>query len=197
MKIVNQIFIIALFFIFWNCTNPFSTRTPEEPNPTGNQQTFNLQTDPDSLLAKLRKSFITQDRTDYEECLASEPQTGTDLVFIPENREIVRLADWDLADEGKYFQKLIDTEDLQEINISFFYDQSQWIITSADTQQIQFSYQINLKFITETEVYQGRSLIKVLRSSTSLWYIFYWEDFRLDSNDQSDTWSTLKADYRI
>jgi hypothetical protein len=196
MKIINQILIVVLFFTFWNCTNPFSTRSPEEPNPTGNQQTFNLQTDPDSLLSKLRQSFSTQDRTDYEECLASELQGGPGLVFIPENREVVRLADWDLADEGKYFQKLIDTDDLQEIDISF-YDKSQWIITSADSQQIRFSYKITLKFITETEMYQGRCLIKILRSSTSLWYIYYWEDFRLESNDQSDTWSTLKADYRI
>ncbi len=195
MKIINYIVIGVLFFIIWNCTNPFSTRTPEEPDPTGNQQTFNLQTDPDSLLAKLRYAFINQDRTDYEECLAYSVQVGTSMVFIPENREFNRMVDWDLEDEENYFYNLINSKELQEINIRFD-DQSSWAFISADTQQTQFSYQIEAQFRTKTEMYQGRSLIKILRSSSSLWYIFYWEDFKLNSKDQSDTWSTLKANYR-
>jgi len=170
--------------------------TPEEPNFTGNQQTFNLQTDPDSLLAKLRNSFITMDVTDYIECLADSFQVGMDMSFIPENREISSIGNWELMDEENYFKNLTSHQDLQNINVDF-YDRSDWVqTTSSDTQQIQFSYQIKLEFITETETYQGRSLIKILRSSTSLWYIFHWEDFKLNSNDQSDTWSTLKADYR-
>lgn len=183
--------------VVWSCTNPFSTRSPEAPNITGNQQSFNLQTDPDSLLSKLRNSFISMDVTDYQECLADSAQVGKSLTFIPESREIARLPDWNLQDEINYFNNLINTENLRNINV-VFKDFSDWIPTptSSDTQQIQFSYQLDLQFRTKTENYQGRSLIKILRSSSSLWYIFYWEDSKINSDDQEGTWSTLKADYR-
>lgn len=197
MKINYYIGIAIFILIMWSCTNPFSTRSPEDPNITGNQQSFNLQTDPDSLLLKMRNSFISMDVTDYQECLADSFQVGKSLTFIPESRELARLPDWNLQDEINYFNNLINTNNLQNINVDFK-DFSDWIPTptSSDTQQIQFSYQIDLQFRTKTENYQGRSLIKILRSSSSLWYIFYWEDSKINSNDQEDTWSTIKADYR-
>lgn len=197
MKINYYIGTGILILIAWSCTNPFSTRSPENPNITGNQQSFNFQTNRDSLLSKLRNSFISMDVTDYQECLADSFQLGKSLTFIPESRELNRLTNWDFQDEINYFTNLINTDNLQKINIDFK-DFSDWILTStsSDTQQIQFSYQIKLQFRTKTEDYQGRSLIKILRSSASLWYVFYWRDSKINSNDQEDTWSTLKANYR-
>lgn len=197
MKIKIYIIFSILFLIILNCTNPFSTRSPEKPIISSNNQTSNLQTEPDSLLSKLRRSFILRDITDYQECLSDSLQVGKTFVFVPENREISRLVNWSLQDEKNYFYQLINSEDLQDVTINF-YDQSSWNTTptSSDTLQTQFSYQLTFQFRTKTEYYQGRSLIKILRSSAALWYIYYWQDFKLNANDLNDTWSTLKANYR-
>lgn len=198
MKI--KIYIIFGFLLFgvMNCTNPFSTRSPEEPIINSNNQISNLQTDPDSLLSKLRRSFILKDITDYQECLSDSFQVGKNFIFVPENREISRMTNWSLQDEKNYFNQLINSGELQNIDI-IFYDQTSWNNTpptSVDTMETYFSYQMTFQFRTKTEYYQGRSLIKILRSPASLWYIFYWQDFRINPNDQFDTWSTLKANYR-
>lgn len=195
MKTNIYIVTAILFLAFLSCTNPFSTRTPEDPDLGGGKPKSLLQTDPDSLLAKLRSSFGLRDVTDYQECLADSFEVGKSFVFIPENREINRLADWSLQDEANYFNKLVNSDGLEDINISFN-TPSDWTFLSADTQQIEFSYQIEVEFITRTDFYQGSSIIKILKSSSSLWYIFYWQDLKINSNDPSDTWSTLKADYR-
>ena len=198
MKIKIYIILGILLFIILNCTNPFSTRSPEDPLISGNDQISNLQTDPDSLLSKLRRSFILQDITDYQECLSDSFQVGKNMVFIPENREMSRMVNWSLQDEKNYFNQLVNSGDLQKITIIFF-DQLSWNNTpptSVDTMETYFSYQMTFEFRTKIEYFQGRSLIKILRSQSSLWYIFYWQDFRLNANDQHDTWSTLKANYR-
>lgn len=195
MKMKIYIVIGFLAFLYFGCTNPFSTRSPEDPDLGGGRPSSQLQTDPDSLLSKLKSSFGLRDVTDYQECLADSFQIGKNFVFIPENREINRLANWNLQDEANYFNKLINSDGLEDINISFNTPNA-WTFISADTQQIEFSYQIEVEFITKTEFYQGTSIIKILQSSSSLWYIFYWQDLKINSNDPSDTWSTLKANYR-
>jgi len=195
MKTNIYIFIGILAFVYLSCTNPFSTRSPEDPDLGGGKPKSQLQTDPDSLLSKLRSSFGLRDVTDYQECLADSFQVGKNFIFIPENREINRLSNWNLQDEANYFNKLINSDGLEDINISFNTPNA-WTFISSDTQQIEFSYQIEVEFITKTEFYQGTSIIKILQSSSSLWYIFYWQDLKINSNDPSDTWSTLKADYR-
>lgn len=195
MKIKIYIVIAILSLLYLSCTNPFSTRTPENPELSGGKPKSLLQTDPDSLLSKLRSSFGLRDVTDYQECLADSNEVGTGFVFIPENREINRLAEWNMQDEANYFNKLINSDGLEDINITFDTPNA-WTFISADTQQIEFSYQIEVEFITTTDFYQGTSIIKILKSSSSLWYIFYWQDLKTNANDPSDTWSTLKADYR-
>jgi hypothetical protein len=198
MKIKIYIIFGFLLFIILSCTNPFSTRSPEDPIINSNNQIANLQTDPDSLLSKLRQSFILKDITDYQECISDSFQVGKNFVFIPENREISRMTNWSLQDEKNYFNQLINSGELQNIDI-VFYDQLSWNntpATSVDTMETYFSYQMTFQFRTKTEYFQGRSLIKILRSPASLWYIFYWQDFRINPNDQHDTWSTLKANYR-
>ncbi|MFQ5584586.1 MAG: hypothetical protein ACE5GL_09150 [Calditrichia bacterium] len=192
LLLINSGLILILLL---NCTNPFSTRDPEEPDLSGGSSTINdLQTNPDSLLTKLRQSFSLKNVTNYEECLADPNTSNAVFVFIPEPREITRFNNWNRQDECFYFNKLINTEQLNDIIINF--DISNRFQVSADTVEMTLSYLIELKFRTETENYQGQCIFKMLRSSAALWYIYYWEDVRLDATDPSKSWSTLKADYR-
>jgi len=196
MKIKNLLTFLIIFVV--GCTNPFSVRTPESPYP-GNiiKPANSLQTDPDSLLSKLRYAFLQKNPTFYNDCLSDSNVTGRDFIFIPEKDETYRLTNWSRQDELNYFNNLINNRDLREIQIRF-YDKSPWDATqtSTDTLQTQLSYEIKLKFRGREENYQGRSILKVLRSSLSQWYIFYWEDFKLTDHAADSTWSTLKATYR-
>ncbi|NOX38019.1 MAG: hypothetical protein GXO78_10825 [Calditrichaeota bacterium] len=195
-KLLTYLLIYFTFF-FWKCTNPFSVRTPEPPILTGGKQlSKNLQNNPDSLLAKLQYAFLQKNVTYYEECLADSQEVGKNFVFIPEKNESFRFSNWSRQDEINYFTNLINQNDLERIEISF-YDQTEWNAapTSADTLYTQFAYRINLVFRKQVESYQGRAVMKILRSSLSQWYIFHWEDFH-SGRDEQDTWSTLKANYR-
>lgn len=196
---LNFVFIVLFIFLtIWACTNPFSTRTPTVPAPTSSTQALNnLQNDPDSLLAKIRYAFNLKNSSFYIECLADSNQTGKGFVFVPEKDESYRLSNWGRQDELNYFNNLINNRDVQEIGIEFI-DVLPWNSSqnSTDTLQTQFSYSIRLKFRTRSEVYQGRTFIRLLRSNFSQWYVFYWEDFKMSSQSPDSTWTTIKANYR-
>jgi len=186
---------LAFYVLFGYCTNPFSTRTPEEPNIfEGDGVSDTRQTDPDALFSKFLNSISSKNVSHYQECLADDQQGGINFLFIPENREFSRLTNWTKQDEINYFNKIINTEEIQEIDV-IFSDRSD-VQIATDTLETQVQYELNIQFRTKIENYQGRSILKILRSSSSLWYIYYWEDLSLNSNITNNTWSTLKADYR-
>ncbi len=189
--------LIYFTFLFWKCTNPFSIRTAEPPILTGEKQlSKNLQNHPDSLLAKLRYAFLQKNSIYYQECLADSQEVGKNFVFVPEKNESFRFTNWSRQDEINYFSNLINQNDLDRIEIEF-YDHAEWNAapTSTDTLSTQFAYRINLIFRKRVETYQGRTVMKILRSTLSQWYIYHWEDFHPGREEQA-TWSTLKADYR-
>jgi hypothetical protein len=186
---------MVFYIVLGGCTNPFSTRTPEEPNISeGDGVSDARQTDPDALFDKFKNSFSVKNVSHYQECLADDQQGGMNFIFIPENREFSRLTNWTKQDEINYFNKIINTEEIQEIELVFS-DRSD-VQIATDTLETQMKYDLNIQFRTKTENFQGRSILKILRSSSSLWYIYYWEDLSLNSNIASNTWSTVKADYR-
>lgn len=187
-KICGFILIILI-----GCTNPFSTRDPKNPDQTNRVQTANsLQNNPDSLLAKLQYAFEESDINFYRECLADSK-----FIFIPQQDESFRLTLWTLQDETNYFNRLATNKNIERMILQLFNIQ-EWIFTgsSQDTMQSRLSYEIELKFKTKKELYQGESIFKIFRNSQSLWFIFYWEDLKLENNSTDSTWSTLKANYR-
>jgi hypothetical protein len=180
------------------CTNPFSTRTPEKP--TGNQpiQPVNsLQTNPDSLLAKMKYAFRDRNVNFYLDCLADANTVHLNFTFVPQQNESYRLVAWTRQDEYNYFNRLVSNKDIEKITLQI-YNLRPWSIigSSQDTMQTRFNYEIELDFKTRQEYYRGESVFKVVRSSQSLWYITYWEDLALSADHADSTWSTLKANYR-
>lgn len=193
MKRLRTRTFILLFALASACTNPFDTRTPEEPDPGSGQPPLNnLQNNPDSLRAQMKLAFQLKDPQLYGECFVNPAFIGTGFLFTPEQDEAPRLMNWTLADETKYFSNFVNAGDLVSVElrdsvISRFE-------TSLDTFKTEFSYSITAEFRTKTERYQGRSILGILRAQADqLWYIYEW----VDLPDRSDsTWSTLKANYR-
>lgn len=199
-KTMKRILPIVLL-ILAGCTNPFSTREPDKP-ASGNvlQQANTLQNHPDSLLAKLLYAFDEKNRFYYRECFADTERVGveSEFRFLASPNERYRLTGWTLQDEINYFDKLSTNPDILAKRLQIFNKQPEWTEVSAsqDSLQNRFSYEIELTYKDHKEVYKGQSIIRIMRSSQSLWYIQYWEDLYLDTKQSDSTWSTLKANYR-
>lgn len=197
MKKLTFGFAVAIYLLA-SCTNPFSTRTPEAPSgDTAIDR--NLQTDPNQVLTKIQQAFQQKDTQAYQDCFADSNLIGSSFVFTPEQNESYRLNNWEITDERNYFFNLVNAEALQTVDIQ--YPGSAAIPTpvtsSPDTLEIDFNYLITAEFRTKTEMYQGRSILRILKSPEELWYIYEWLDLRNSTDISDSTWSTLKANYRI
>lgn len=198
----KQIFICIIICaaVVSRCTNPFSTRTPEEPdlgNGTGISDN-SLQTDPNRVLEKIEQAFEMKDSRAYRACFADESFIGIGFSFIAEDTEMPRLTDWTLDDEERYFNNLVSsaTVDFAVIPESPIPTP---VSNSPDTLQLDYEYVISVTQLRASiERYKGRSIMRILKAPDELWYIYEWHDLRVSRASQSDsTWSTLKANFRI
>lgn len=184
-----------LLSVCLSCTNPFNTRTPEEPASDEPPTNTPLQNDPGTILDKIQLAFREKDIRLYSDCLADPSLVNASFIFLPEAQEISRFSNWTKADEINYFNNLVNNDTLIQVKLE--YNIETFKIIAQDTVQIDFSYSITAEFRKKTESYQGRSILDILESSASLWYIFRWVDLRLDTDALIDgTWSTLKANYQ-
>jgi hypothetical protein len=194
---VRKIFIIFLLVIF-GCTNPFDTRDPEPPQTTKPSQPIStLQNDPDSLLKLLQLAFREPNWNYYNAILIDPARFGVDFVFIPQHDVAYRMQEWTRQDEINYFVQLTQNRKENELNLQIYNIEGPVQIgASLDTLQTQFSYQLEIAHINETEYYIGEAIFKMLRSSQSLWYVFHWEDRKGDDGKVDSTWSVLKINFR-
>ncbi|GAB4380093.1 MAG: hypothetical protein Kow0042_29960 [Calditrichia bacterium] len=193
--------MISLFLFLLNCTNPFSTREPHPPATTKpTQAAFSLQSHPDSLLAKLQYAFDEKNRFYYRECLADSNRSDLDKHFqyVANLNERNRLIGWSLQDEINYFDKLSSDPEIESKTLQIYNKPLEWIPVGAsqDSLQNRFSYEIELRFRLKKEYYRGQAIFRIVRSTQSLWYIYYWEDLELQTDQSDSTWSTLRANYR-
>ncbi len=191
MKRLSIIFL--LFFLC--CTNPFATRNPDKPAQNTNPQPVNsLQNYPDSVIWKMQYAFSEKNSNYYMDCLA-DPS----FKYVPQQNESYRLTGWTRDDEYNYFNSLINNNDVVNLKLIIDKDKIQPatpIGSSQDTMQTRFEYEIEINFKLRKEYFRGQSILKLFRSQQSLWYIYYWEDLQITSDDADSTWSTLKANYR-
>ena len=196
MKKWAKILILYIVFIA-GCTNPFSTRTPEDPDLSSTQPTsFNLQNDPNTLLAKIQQTYEFKDSKSYKDCFANPSVFPGGFLFIPDQNEASRLTNWILDDEERYFTNLVNKFD---VVFDFNPEQAvpQPIPGTSDTMLLEFDYIITASDgILGTERYEGRSVMRLLKTPQEIWFIYRWLDLQEASKSDS-TWSTLKANFRI
>ncbi len=198
-QIIGKI-ILFLIPVLLYCTNPFSTREPEPPDFGNDFPRSLLQTDPDSVLSKIQRAFRTRNAQMYKECLAAPEITDTLFRFIPERDEAPRLLNWTLEDEFTYFTNLANDEDVKSVNIDFTERKSFTEVPSRpDLREGPFNYRIILLLNSDPnpQIYRGRSNLRLIKASNELWYIFEWQDFKIEGENSGNTWSTLKANYRF
>lgn len=196
MKRWAKISFLCIVFIA-GCTNPFSTRTPEDPDLSSTQPTsFNLQNDPNTLLAKIQQTYEFKDSKSYKDCFANPSIHPDGFLFIPDQNEASRLTNWILDDEERYFTNLVNKFD---VTFDFNPEEAvpQPIPGTSDTMLLEFDYTITASDdILGTERYEGRSVMRLLKTPQEIWFIYRWLDLQEASKSDS-TWSTLKANFRI
>ncbi len=191
-------FLLVVLVLFASCTNPFVTREPEPPAVATRPQPGNtLQNNPDSLLLKLQYAFRDKNVNFYTDCLSDGERVTPAFYFVPSQNEAQRFPFWSRRDEYYYFNQLATNSDLEKMSLQLF-NVADWTYLGAsqDTMQTNFAYEIQLKFKLRREIYRGEGVFKIVRSSQSLWYIYYWEDFEKTAGANDSTWSTLKINYR-
>lgn len=184
---------------FPSCTNPFGTRSAEKPAADQNSDIFDQPISSEVVLSNLRYALIQKNVSNYMSCFVDSGFIQTiSFHFKPdEGIPAERFQGWSLEDEANYLRNVFTNAH----GISFEYiDKENITITPISTsldsvQTSPFAYQLDIEF-KQTTTYYGIARMKLIKNSNSLWAIYYWEDTR-NSDNNSNTWSTLKADYRI
>ncbi|RQW03851.1 MAG: hypothetical protein EH225_06675 [Calditrichaeota bacterium] len=148
-------------------------------------------------MKQLQYAFQEPNWNYYESVLVNPEDFPITFHFVPQQDAAYRLLDWSRDDELAYFRKLITDRQRNELMLQIYNVKGPVQTgTSQDTLQVQFDYQIEINNQLYTEYYTGQSIFRIFRSSQSLWYIYYWEDFQTTADDADSTWSILKATYR-
>jgi len=199
-------FIIVLI-VFWQCTNPFSTRDPEEPDESGNLQGYEDARTPEILLSNFEKALKEKNTVEYVNCFAN-PVSGhkKTYAFEPDARLVVDFQlfpNWSTRDEESYFLKLTEEEraDFPQILFSTL-DEPEYrpINLAAPDDSVEtniFRYLLTVVHIDSEKVYSGQMRFRAFqaRSTDSNWYLYYWSDYA-NKDDYESTWSFLKLENR-
>jgi hypothetical protein len=198
--VIQKIFptvMLGIFFI--SCTNPFSTRSAEKPQADKNTDIFDQPTRSEVVLSNLRYALNEKNLSNYMSCFidTSFSQSFTFCFKPDESIPSERFQGWSIQDEENYLRNVFNNAQ----NISFeFLDKENITFTPISTaidsvQTSPFAYELKVEF-KEPVTYSGIARMKLIKNSNSLWAIYYWEDTR-NAENYSNTWSVLKADYRI
>ncbi len=191
MKVKSPVYrYILLVFLLVGCTNPFATRTPDPPDSGDNLVTS--QSDPEQLIAKIRSAFEVQLASTYDQCFDSL------FTFLGAGTDASELSNWDRMREIAYFEQLVQDEQVQtaELSIPDATDPV-FVPITQDEEEVRFGYEIRLELRSgqRLERYQGRVILRVVKSSQENWFVRSWQDLEIEAGYDS-TWSTLRAIYR-
>ena len=197
MKSILTIFV-SIILVF-SCTNPFTTRDPEQPNPNEGSDIFDQPISYEIVLSNLRYALIQKNLDHYMSCLIDTTMIPAMVYnFIPDqSAQIERFINWGLSDEQNYLRNVFTnskTLSFEFVDKNITYNS---ITTSEDSVQTSlFRYTLQVMFDT-LATYNGKARMKLVKNANSLWAIYFWEDQRDDTiTNNRNTWSTLKALYK-
>ena len=179
------------------CTNPFGTRSAEKPDADKNSDIFEQPTTSEVVLSNLRYALIQKNVSNYMSCFIDTSLIQLfQFTFKPdENIPSERFQNWSLPDEENYLRNVFTSTGTIQLEYSDKNISITPISSSLDSvQTTPFAYQLKVEK-DGIKTYSGMARMKLVKNSNSLWAIYYWEDTR-DIDNNSNTWSLLKATYR-
>lgn len=196
LKIVAFLLLIILLVY---CTNPFSTREPEQPIVS------NVKYDPaissDIVLINFKQAIENKDIEEYMRTVIDPVKDPIhSFRFIPEPHFQNDFANaWTVDDERDYFTQLTRSEnnDYPKLAFSFLDSVILTPITPISIDDSVESNNLNYEFRVDygdsTEVYKGIARFKLFHSKLppEHWYIYFWRDNAIE-REFNATWTFLK-----
>jgi hypothetical protein len=188
------ILFLSLVIAFIGC-DLLTTRDAEEPERS--RSSFIIPTTPEQLFTNLRNSFSEKIVNDYLNSFVDSSFSDITFSFSASSQANFKysvLSEWDLEEEEKYFNNLINAignkgNIILSLNL---------LETSIDgnSQSRSYNYSIQLPLIDDStpKLFEGIALFKVVLDDNNQWVIAEWRDIE---NGDNPTWSELKGRFYI
>lgn len=186
--------ILALIFI--TCTNPFSTREPEEPGQSG--QSWIPPRRPEFVLQNLTNAILEQNLENYLRSLSDSSRGGRPFRYIPDEgvaRESPgAFVDWGIANERAYFSQLRALTPADSLHFLVLQDVQTTV--SGDSAIYVEDYTLTIRHMQQNQgvpaVTSGQAKFWLGVDTFGDWAIYRWED---RARGGEPTWSVLKEIY--
>lgn len=177
----------------------FPTRTPEDPiNPNSN---IIPPTTPSIALDNFINAVNNAEYSNYSLCLASKISgQSKELEFLPSGSSRANYPglfnNWHSNEETRNFKSIINSLKAETKPVLVI-NNIQYNNYSADSVNLTGDYSLSLEIKNNIDVshYSGQILLNLYRESNGLWYINQWVDIDSKTNNNGNTWSTLKASF--
>lgn len=184
------IFGLIIYSLLISC-DLVTTRDAEDPDQR--RSSYVIATTPDQLFTNLRNSFLEKVKKDYESSFVDSSFLRLPYIFTPSSEAIFKysiLTEWELANEGTYFQNLVNAiGENEKIIVTFQLLSSS---SSGDSEDRNYNYIISIPEIDASisTIYEGNAFFKIDRDDNNQWVITEWTDARTGDNP---SWSELKG----
>ena len=177
------------------CESPFTTREAELPD--GSSSTFLNPTSPDIVFVNLRIAFDERNVENYIRTFVDSTRSSRRFKFLPDEGVAATrpgtFLNWSLEDERRYLIKLFQaTSPDSVLRLTFVEDKTDESANSATvTQNYRLTARHSRQELGLGPEVLGQAIFYLERNETGDWSIHRWEDFKVNTADQS--WSELKA----
>ncbi|MDZ7821085.1 MAG: hypothetical protein U5N26_04300 [Candidatus Marinimicrobia bacterium] len=191
MRIFKPIFFLTgFFFLLWSCEG--FMRDPEAPQRPSEDH-FIPPTDPGIVFTNLRNAFAYREHDVYSRCFSDSTSSG--IAYTYEAAPVkagVFPAEWDAQNELIYFQELLSACPEDSLLLLEISNDEVPVNDEGDSVRYQINYHIVAQHTRRgyDSVFNGNSVIKLLRNNRNYWVIYFWQDIPVSSDA---TWSDLKA----
>ena len=193
-----RVFLFSLILISFlsRCTNPFSTREPDEP--VSAHQSWVQPRQPDLVLENLRNAILELNSDNYMRSLSDTSKALPPFSFIPapdvaaENPGI--FAEWGRENERSYFTVLSAITPLDSVHFISF--KTSKVDFSGETALIITNYTMRIHHTQQAQgipaVVSGEARFTLMPDTFGDWAIVEWQDI---STEATPTWSIFKANF--
>ena len=189
---VQKYILILLLVSLYGC-DLFKTRNPEEPNQNSN--IYQPATSASILFNNFTTSFKELNDAEYYKCFLSQ-DNSLKYQYVPEPTAAARypavFSNWSNDNERTFILGLnsyIDPLTKPEIQ----WENSNYELQTSDSVVLLAQYSINITSKNQIYTYQGASRFTFYLANNGIWQISTWQDMTINSNDSSQTWSSLKG----
>ncbi|KAA3620166.1 MAG: hypothetical protein DWQ05_05400 [Calditrichaeota bacterium] len=188
--------LLLVLVLTTSCTNPFTTRDPEEPDSA--RQSWIQPRQPELVLDNLRNSILEMNIDNYLRSLSDTSKALPLFKFIPapdvaaENPGVFMA--WTKENERSYFTVLGVLTPADSLHFISF--KTNKLDFSGEAALIIANYTLRIHHTQQAQgipaVVQGEARFTLMADTFGDWAIVEWQDI---STEEAPTWSVFKANY--